>query len=48
MYLIPIKEISTQECRLKQFTKYKWGRVQATRKAHNLGHMWVRIPSPLQ
>ena len=22
MYLIPIKEISTQECRLKQFTKY--------------------------
>ena len=25
-----------------------WGRVQVTRKAHNLGHMWVRIPSPLQ
>ena len=22
MYLIPIKEINTQECRLKQFTKY--------------------------
>ena len=25
-----------------------WGRVQVTRKAHILGHIWVRIPSPQQ